>query len=421
MSYGLTRISNFLTSIGNPQNQLQTIHVAGTNGKGSTAAFIHEIMQAGGYKVALYTSPHLISFTERIKINGINIPKKIFTLIATTYLTKAKQYKLSYFEYMTAIALIYFVQQKVDIAIIETGLGGRFDATNIIKNPMVCVITSIAKDHQKILGTTIKKIAFEKAGIIQSSADLICGKIPQQVLPIFSQRAKHKMLVYNFDFKTKSHGYQYNSKLDQYNQKFDFINNNINIQHLETIMLGQHQIINASNAICATSLLNYRGYYINETHIRNGIKNTKWNGRFDIINIKINNSKVKLIIDGAHNLQGLNSFFNTFKQLNLALEKRTFIFTVMQDKEYQMMIKLTVPFVKNVILPHINNTRAIDPNILKVEFTKYMSKKNVYIVDSVQTSLNINTNNNEIIVVLGSLYLVGEILSYIHKGILDNN
>jgi dihydrofolate synthase/folylpolyglutamate synthase len=417
MSYGLSKIKNFLSSIGNPQNQLKTIHVAGTNGKGSTSVFIYNIMQASGYKVALYTSPHLINITERIKINDINIPQNIFNSISTTFLNKARKYDLSYFEYLTAIALIYFVKQKVDIAIIETGIGGRLDATNVIQTPMICVITSIAKDHQNILGTTITNIAFEKAGIIQANSDVICGAISKQILPIFYKCAKNKLYVYNIDFKTINHDYQYNSQLDQYSQKFDYINinHNVKIQQLETIMLGQHQIINASTAICATHLLNKKGYYISEKHIRNGIKKTKWHGRFDIINIQINNSKVRLIIDGAHNPHGLNAFFNTFKQLHLEIEKRIFIFAVMKDKEYKIMINITVPFAKEVILPRIRNTRAIEPNILKIEFSKYMAQNNICIADSIHTSLNIKNYNNETVVIIGSLYLVGETLSYIYN------
>jgi dihydrofolate synthase/folylpolyglutamate synthase len=417
MLYGLSRISSFLSSIGNPHHQLQTIHVAGTNGKGSTAMFMHEILHAGGYKVALYTSPHLIDITERIKINGINIPQQIFNYISKKYLQKAREYQLSYFEYLTVIALIYFVKQQVDIAIIETGIGGRLDATNIIKNPIVCVITSIAEDHKNILGSTITNIAVEKAGIIQESADVVCGKLPKQVMPIFYKRTSRKMYVYNVDFQVKSNGYQYDSNLDQYSQKFDYINinSNSNIKHLDTIMLGQHQIMNASTAICATFLLNQRGYYINETHIREGIKNTRWNGRFDIINIKQNSSKVRLIIDGAHNPHGINSFFYTFKQLHLEEEKRTFIFAVMKDKEYKVMVNLTVPFAKKVILPHIHNLRSLDPNILKVEFAKYISQNDICIVDSVLTSLNVKKHNNETVIILGSLYLVGEILSCIHN------
>jgi dihydrofolate synthase/folylpolyglutamate synthase len=180
-------------------------------------------------------------------------------------------------------------------------------------------------------------------------------------------------------------------------------------------MLGQHQIVNASTAICTAHLLNKKGYYISEKHIRNGIKKTKWQGRFDIINIQINNSKVRLIIDGAHNLHGLNAFFSTFKQLHLEVEKRIFIFAVMKDKEYKMMINIIVPFAKKIILPRIRNTRAIEPNILKIEFSKYMAQNNICIVNSIHNSLNIKNYNNETIVIIGSLYLVGEMLSYIHN------
>ena len=331
MTPGLSRIKKFLKSIDNPQNNLRIIHIAGTNGKGSTAVFISEILKAGGYRTALYTSPHLINITERIKINGKNISIKIFDDLSKKYLKRAVKYKLSYFEYLTVLAFIYFAEQKADVAVIETGLGGRFDATNIIEKPLICIITSIAKEHQEILGTSIEKIAFEKAGIIKNGAYVVCGKLPEKAVIVVKN--KSNPYLYGKDFKAV------NNKGDRDIQEFSYVSRETEMQNLEIRLLGKHQVINASTALFAVELLNKRGYYLSETHIRAGLKNAVWQGRFTIKKISNKNKNFKLIIDGAHNIQGLDVFFETFEQLNFSKKKRIFIFAVMKEKKYKCMVK----------------------------------------------------------------------------------
>ncbi|MDR3256941.1 MAG: bifunctional folylpolyglutamate synthase/dihydrofolate synthase [Endomicrobium sp.] len=403
MKPGLSRIRNFLESMGSPQDKLKVIHIAGTNGKGSTAVFISEILIAGGYKTALYTSPHLIDITERIKINGKNISAKIFNILSKKYLGKAIKYKLSYFEYLTALAFIYFTQRKVDIAVIETGLGGRFDATNIIKNPLVCVITSIAKEHQEILGNTIEKIAFEKARIIKKGSYVVCGKLPKEAIAAIKNKSTPYM--YGFEFKSV------NNKNSKYGQEFDYIYKNIKLQNIKIHLLGIYQIINASVAVFVAGLLRKKEYFLTETHIRTGLKNAVWQGRFDIRKVSYKNKNIELVIDGAHNVQGLSVFFETFVQLGFSKKKRIFIFAVMKEKKYKCMIKKIAPFAKKVILPQINNDRAVSPKVLRQEFSKYIAQSKIYTIDSIKSIFNI-IGDNETIVVVGSLYLVGEVLKY---------
>ena len=199
MKPGLSRIKKFLKAAGNPQDKIKCVHIAGTNGKGSAAAFLSSALKENGYETALYTSPHLIDITERIKINGKNITKATFAAISKKHAALAKKCKLTYFEYITAIAFIYFASQKVDIAVIETGLGGRFDATNAIKNPLVSIITSIGLDHKEILGNTISKIAFEKAGIIKNNCPVICADLPPAALKIIRRKSKPYILGKDFN------------------------------------------------------------------------------------------------------------------------------------------------------------------------------------------------------------------------------
>jgi dihydrofolate synthase/folylpolyglutamate synthase len=406
MTPGLSRIKNFFKSIGNPQNKLKTVHIAGTNGKGSTAVFVSEILKAGGYKTALYTSPHLINIIERIKINGKDIPSKIFNALSKKYLERAVKYKLSYFEYLTALAFIYFSEQKPDIAVIETGLGGRFDATNVIKPPLICAITSIAKEHQEILGTEIENIAFEKAGIIKDDAYVVCGKLPKKAIPIIKNKSSPYLYLYGKDFKAL------NNESSRNAQKFDYTSTNTKLKNIEIRLLGTHQTVNASVAIFIAGILNKKGYYLSEAHIRTGLKNAVWQGRFDIRKIDNNNKNFKLIIDGAHNIQGLNVFFETFEQLGFSKKKRTFIFTVMKEKKYKYMVKKTASFAKKVILPRINNDRSLNPEVLKKEFSKYIAQNKICTADSVKSACDM-ISDSEISVAIGSLYLAGEILKYI--------
>ncbi|MDR3111813.1 MAG: bifunctional folylpolyglutamate synthase/dihydrofolate synthase [Elusimicrobiota bacterium] len=403
MKPGLLRIKNFLKSTGNPQDKFKSIHIAGTNGKGSVSNFVSEILQSAGYKTAFYCSPHLIDITERIKINGQNIGKKVFFNYSKKYLQKAAEYKLSYFEYLTAIAFTYFADLKVDVAVVETGLGGRFDATNIIKNPLVCVITSIAKDHQEILGKSIKEIAFEKAGIIKKKSLVVCGDLSGAACKIIKSKSKD-VCFFNRNFKAE------NIESGICGQKFDYISQEADIKDIKIKMLGRHQIINASVAVCVSFGLNKKGFLIREDDIKHGLASAFWAGRFEIREIK--SKKVKLILDGAHNTEGLNVFIETFKKMHFAKSKKTFIFSVMKEKNYKAMAKLIASFAKKIILPHIGNIRAVDTEILKNEFSKHIAADRIVTVETVKEIFE-NLKTPETAFAVGSLYLVGEILKNI--------
>jgi dihydrofolate synthase/folylpolyglutamate synthase len=407
MKPGFWRIKNFLEDVGNPQDSFNVVHIAGTNGKGSTAIFISNILIAAGYKTALYTSPHLINITERIRIDGKNIREKIFKDLSKKYLDKATKYKLSYFEYLTALAFIYFALQKVDVAIIETGLGGRLDATNVIKKPLVCVITSIAKEHQDLLGDSIEKIAFEKAGIIKQSCEVVCGKLSKKA----QQVIKSKASPYFYGKYFKADNFIASGLLSQ---RFDYISKNLELKNVYISLLGTHQIINASVAVCTAELLAKKGFDLSKASIKKGLKNSLWPGRFDIRKFSIGNKRVKLIIDGAHNTQGLDCFFESFNKLGFAKWKRTFIFAVMKGKKYKQMVKKIAPFAQEVILPSLKNSRAVDPTYLKDEFSKYISKCKIFLVDSVSQACCM-VGSGKIGVAVGSLYLAGELLEVIQK------
>lgn len=410
MTPGLLRIKRFLNILKNPQDKIKIVHIAGTNGKGSSASFIAEVLKFSGYKTGLYTSPHLVDVEERIKINGENINQNVFQKYLQKYLKKALDCKLSYFEYLTALAFIYFEKQKVDIAVIETGLGGRFDATNIIKNPLVCIITSISKDHQEILGYTIEKIAFEKAGIIKKRSIVICGKLQKTAINIIKNKSKNNIIkLYKKDFRAL------NSKVSLRCQKFDYVSKSLYLKGLQEKLLGKHQIVNACVAVCALEFLSKNGFKkINSRNIKTGLQNVSWPARFEIKKITIGDRSLKVVIDGAHNEEGLKAFFDTYKQLGFARSKKVFIFAAMKEKDYKLMVRKIAPFVKNVVLPKVNNSRAVSTDILKEEFLKYIDKSNICTVDSVKDALNA-TRDKRIVICVGSLYLAGEILANHNK------
>ncbi|MDR1418487.1 MAG: hypothetical protein LBI80_04995 [Endomicrobium sp.] len=410
MTPGLSRIKNFLGMFENPQDKVKTIHIAGTNGKGSCAAFIAEILKCSGYKTGLYTSPHLVDIEERIKINGTNISRSMFRKYLKKYLKKALDCNLSYFEYLTALSFIYFEKQKIDIAVIETGLGGRLDATNVIKNTLICIITSISKDHREILGNTIEKIAFEKAGIIKKNASVICGKMPKAAVNIIKGRLKKNIIkVFPKDFKNL------NVKASLTGQKFDYISKSLYLKNLQEKLLGKHQTINASIVICALEFLIRNGFTkINYKSIKSGLKNTLWPARFEIKKIKIGNNSLKIVIDGVHNEESLKVFIDTFKQLGFNRSKKVFIFASMKEKDYKLMVKNVSPFAKKIILPKINNARAANIDTLKEEFSRYIDKRNIFTVKSVRDALDL-AKNEKYVICVGSLYLAGAILANVQQ------
>ena len=283
---GLDNIAKLLELLGNPQDKLKIIHVAGTNGKGSTCSFISTILTESGYKVGLYTSPFLETFTERIRVNGINIPEEDVARIVTIIKSKIEQMVsegYSYpteFEIVTAMAFYYYCEQKVDFVALEVGLGGRYDATNVIKNSEVSVITSISLDHIGILGDTVEKIAYEKGGIIKENGTTLVYDQSEEVKNVIKQICKENNATYieaKFDdIKVK--------QSDIYSQTYDCIIDGEKYEDLEIKLIGEHQI---NNSILALNTIKYlkekHNLNITEDTIKKGLINTKWPGRIEKI------------------------------------------------------------------------------------------------------------------------------------------
>ena len=410
MDLGLDRIKNFLSQAKVKYENIKYIHIAGTNGKGTTAKLLSDIFTSAGYKTGLYTSPHLVKINERIKVNSKDISDTDFKRIEKKYSYLLKKNKLTYFEYITAIAFIYFCEKKVDICILETGLGGRFDATNTV-TPLVSVITTVALDHTEILGNTISKIAFEKAGIIKKDVPVVCGNMPKTALNKILKVAKEKnskAYIFNKDFGCKHLKYNW--------QKFTqtVLYNGIKIKsELVYSLLGQSQVYNLATVLCVCEILNKTFKNIKLSLIKKVVKSVKFEARFDIRKFNFNGKQIKVIIDGAHNIQATDNFIQLYKQSPYGKNKCNLIFAIMQEKKYEDVVKKVSSIAKKVYLVTIDNERAVKEDILFDIFKKTIKEENI-VKCSIKNCFKY-IKDGETIFCLGSFFLAGNIIKFIEE------
>lgn len=408
---GLERIKIFLLQSGIDYNSIPYLHIAGTNGKGSTAKILAEILVFSGYKTGLYISPHIVKINERIQINSIPISDLELEALYNQYSSLIQKHKLTFFECMTALALIYFTKKKVDIAVLETGLGGRFDATNIV-TPLASVITSIDLDHKEILGGKLSQIAFEKAGIIKRNIPVVCGKIKQTALNQIKKTArKNDAKIYLLGKDFNSFNLSYNWK--KYTQKIDYHGLGINCK-FDLSLLGDSQVDNAGIALCVCEILQDIGFSINFKNLSVILENIKWHARFDIRKVRYCGKKATVIIDGCHNLQAVGNFLNLYNKSPFAAKKNKLVFAVMQEKDYKKIIKNISSVISGVNLVDINNERAVKTEKLKIEFLKYTDKEKIVIHKTIEDCFN-DIKNNEVVFCIGSFYLAGKIINFIEE------
>ncbi len=401
---GLERIEAALKALGNPEREYPSIHVAGTNGKGSVCAITSSILEKAGLRVGFYSSPHLFRLNERFRINLSPVSdEKLKALIEGVASLIEKGCELSYFEFTTAMAFLYFRWKKVDIAIIETGLGGRLDATNCI-SPLVTAITNISLEHTAYLGRTIKKIAFEKAGIIKRGCPCICGNINETAFRIIEKVAQKKdvrIRALGRDFFAKKTS---NSPLKQV---FSY-KGELEMEGLSLGLLGDYQVENAASSIAICEELRKKGFRIEEWDIREGLKSAYWPCRNEIIKVKGG----YVLLDGAHNESGLKRLSNFLKDLIESIRPKTttLIFAASnegEDKDFSKMLKIISPFFDRIIITEPKGPRrpvTIDEwkaciQGSNIEFEKELKKtveKGVF-----------RKPRPFLTVVAGSLYLIG--------------
>jgi dihydrofolate synthase/folylpolyglutamate synthase len=397
----------YLELMGNPQNSFRSIHIGGTNGKGSTSAMIASILEAGNYKVGLFTSPHLERFNERIKING----REISNDDASRLLTYAKSLfeemqsytepmSLHFFDILTGVCFKYFEEKSVDFGIIEVGLGGRLDATNII-TPLISVITNIGYEHVNILGPTLEDIAFEKAAIIKKNVPIVTGENKLNVLKVFleaSEKSNSELIaVENYTIYKRL-----NSSSD--GQRFYLKTKRNYYSELQIPLLGLHQVINAATAITVIETLQKNGISIPQKSIENGLKNVYWPGRLEIIH-----KEPMIVLDCAKDEEATEMVKKTIKD---DLDKRRIIavVSISSDKNIEGMIKNISDIAEYFILTkHSVTYRAADPERLIHEIQKYGKPYDVVLEreDAFKQALEA-ANPNDMILVIGSVYLAGD-------------
>lgn len=411
---GLERIQKLLDILGNPEKKLPPVfHIAGTNGKGSTSSFIKYILEDAGYKVHRYTSPHLVEFNERIEISSRKISDKYYEELAREckFVVEKHNLDVSYFEIITVTAFIAFSKNDADAVILEVGMGGRLDATNVINNPLVSIITPISLDHMETLGDTVEKIAMEKFGIVKENHNVVISKQTKNVENLLYKNSKKlncPIFVHNKDWI-------YTKTLD--NQCiFEGFSKKITtpLPNLE----GEHQIINAGTAIA--SLMCQNVLKINDINIYNGIKNTQWPARLQNLTKtkykKLLNSNDEFYIDGSHNEDGARVLKNWLEEKNKK-DKRynILIICMLNRKDVKTFAKIIEPIFDNIIIVSNKNEKYIPSD----EFEKIFNNlgKNILAkCQNISEAFNIiktlEPQKTKRIVACGSLYFCGEILSY---------
>jgi len=405
-SLGLKRIRSFLQLIGNPQDSFKVIHVAGSKGKGSTCAFVAYILRQAGFSVGLYTSPHLSDFRERIRIlkpdqSNSRLPfegaisKKYLAGLVDFLKPVIKRFgELSFFEVYTALAFLYFKEKKVDFVVLETGMGGRLDATNVVRS-LICAITPISYEHTRYLGRTLTRIAGEKAGIIKERSIVISSLQEREAGRVIKHAAsgmQAKLFTVGKEIKYLAKG-----------SNFSIQGINKNYTNLRINLLGRHQLANAALSVGIIEALSSYGFEISIDCIRRGLYNTLWPGRLEVLC-----RKPYIVLDGAQNAASAvvlkSAVKGIFKYRRLIL-----VFGVSQDKDIKGMVKQLLPLAHKIILTRADNPRAAIPERLKEYFSS--KGKEIFITAGLKEAKEIAlrvASEEDLILVTGSLFVVGE-------------
>jgi dihydrofolate synthase/folylpolyglutamate synthase len=409
---GLESMTELLDAMDNPQKKLKFIHIAGTNGKGSTSTMTATILKEAGYKTGLFTSPFLEKFNERIQIN--NCPISDDGLVSATAFVKErieimlKQGKPhpTEFEMVTAVGMQYFYQEQVDLVVLEVGMGGRLDATNIIENPLAVVIMSISMDHTDYLGTTLGEIAFEKASIIKDNSDVVVYPQEPEALKAIEDFAKSKnarvVYVNPADIEIIDHHTAY--------QTLNYLGQHLKLKRFDLRLLGSHQSLNCLTALEVIALLKDKGYTIPEEAITQALATVVFPGRFEIFS-----ESPVILIDGAHNSNGIQAFV---KNMDLYFPNRNInlYFGMLEDKDIEESLTYLVPIAKNIHTLTPNSDRAL-PAREMAKLIKDSYQKEVTFHDTIKEAVeSIDLSDTDAVnVFVGSLYMIGESRTHIRN------
>ena len=391
---GLSRMTELMKLLGNPEKKMRFVHIAGTNGKGSTAAMLASILEAAGYKTGLYTSPVIHTFEERMQVNG-EPATEVEVVSVANHLQKYVDMMPdapTEFEVITAMSLWFFYEKQCDIVVLEVGMGGRLDATNVIDTPEVAVITSIGLDHMAELGNTVEKIAGEKAGIIKANGVAVCHPQVEAVERVIRTKCEEQNTEVTFvdESAIAAAGQSLEGQTFDYN----------GLKNLQIPLMGAHQLRNATVAIETVKALRGRGWIISDDALRIGLNKTLWPGRFEVMK-----RNPIFIVDGAHNPQGIQTTIDTLHTL-FPDKKCLFLFGVLADRDYEAMIDIIIPYAKGFVTVTPNDPRALPAEELNLRGCNVVNCKSI--AQGVKLAIEMS-GEDDVICSLGSLSMVGQV------------
>lgn len=412
---GLEAMHSFMARVGNPEQRLNYVHVAGTNGKGSVSVTLLTLLSKAGYRVGLYTSPHLSSVRERFRINDSFISEKKFAELATRIREVLGEEKITYFEFTTALAFLWFAEEKLDLVVLETGLGGRLDATNIVI-PLVSVITNVSMDHEAYLGHTLSAVAGEKAGIIKTGVPVVSavkeGEGLAEVCDVCREK-KAPLLLYGNSFRSTLS----NNDSWSWHGEVSFSKDSYYLD-LRCSMKGQYQISNASLALAVIELLKGRGFELSVKDIRQGLAAVQWPGRLEHFcldrksRVRIKSSKtvdrICYLLDGAHNPAGVDSLVQTL-QKEYSFRRLFLIWGAMVDKDLKKTLPPVAELADLIFLTKPVGERSAEPELLLNNVpTSIQSRCQLFpTVEEAIAGAEALATEDDLILIAGSLYLVG--------------
>lgn len=406
----LDAMQYFMDEYDNFQNKMHFIHIAGTNGKGSCVEMISNILVKQGYKVGKFISPHLVRYNERISINGIEITNEEMSELIEELKPKVEKYskkkkiQITFFELITTMALLYFYRKNVDFVVLETGLGGLYDCTNIITKPLVSVITSIGYDHMHILGNTLVEIAYQKAGIIKQNSNTVFFEQSEEINNVFSDMCKKKNNKFHLVAKDKIKNYNYDNEY----QYFDYDK----YKNIAIVLKGKKQIQNTAICVETMQILNDLGYSVTEESIKEGLKTVIHKARMEVLS-----KKPLIIFDGAHNepaIKNLQSMVNMYYNDM----KRTYIVSILERKDYEKMIQILMKDEKaEFIFTSGNNpNRYTSKEKLYNIALKYRKNQKIYMKELEYTIDDVlKENNNSVNFIVGSFYIYRTVINKMFK------
>lgn len=399
IKFGLSQTSNLLEAFGNPHEKKNFIHIAGTNGKGSVAAMLASILREAGLKVGFYSSPHLVRFTERFRINGAEMPQEeAASLIEEVRKAVASDQPPTFFEFTTAMALVYFAREAVDAAIMEVGMGGRLDATNVIR-PLVSVVTNVSLEHRDYLGPRLLDIAGEKAGIVKEGVDVLTGATQPPVVELLQKVCSEKhaplwRVGKDVRYRRSQKGLTYYGIKQR-------------IEGLELGLAGSFQDRNAAMAVAAVEILKEKGFEVSSQDIRSGLKQVSWPGRMQVVS-----SNPTIVLDGAHNPGAMRALAHAVRS-GFRYRRLFLVIGIMADKEIPKILQQIVPYTDYVIYTRPLYPRAADPERLMAAGSVFGKEgESSPVLTAALDRAKELAGPEDLVVVCGSLFTVGEAMTY---------